>query len=151
MLYETFQQCGFRLSWAALCKTNKLPTWAPSRPHLQLAWLNTDLLPAWIYIHKGGIWYLFLPHLSTVKFVPEKQNKTWFLSRTKSTEKCTYITWNSDSFIIVCSYKKGLVVESQFILEINDLFTEIGTLQFSKAGKILLRIRYQNSDKCITV
>lgn len=40
---------------------------------------------------------------------------------------------NSASFITACSYKRGLIVGSHFIVEINDLFTEIVTLQFYKA------------------
>lgn len=53
---------------------------------------------------------------------------------------------NGDSFIMVCLYKKGLIVESNFIVEINNLFTEIVTLQFYKADIILFRTNYQNSD-----
>lgn len=83
---------------------------------------------------------------SSLPFVPEKQNKAWLLSRTKSTDSALLSLGNGDSFIMVCFYKKGLIVESHFIVEINDLFTEIVTLQFYKADIILLRTKYQNSD-----
>lgn len=63
----------------------------------------------------------------------------------------TCLPRNSDIFVTAWSYKKGLTVGSHFIVEINDLFTEIVTLQFYKADIIILRIKYQNSDRSSTV
>lgn len=63
----------------------------------------------------------------------------------------TCLPRNGDIFVTAWSYKKGLTVGSHFIVEINDLFTEIVTLQFYKADIIILRIKYQNSDRSSTV
>lgn len=99
---------------------------------------------------KDEVSIFFLLTYSALKCVPEKQTQHGYSAEQNQQKGAFLSLGNNDSFNCLFIQKRP-TVGSHFIIEINDLFTEIVTLQLYKADIILLRIKYKNSDRFSTV